>query len=149
MTQTDGGLRSGPALTYEQIEKWKDEFVDIAEKMVEYRLKIRELGMELEKLRSILTAASPFAPGLQKWIDQQQVSCTTISLTDAIQKVLEYAPLGMDRDEIKKHVVTVGYSEVKLNSSPNYFYTALRRLVERGRVTEKAGQFMLHKFVPS
>lgn len=147
MAQNDGGSRSGPILTYEHIEKWKEEFVDIADKMAEHRLKLHELGLELEKLHSMLTAASPFAPGLQNWIDQQQVNRTTISLTDAIQKVLENSPLGMERDEIKKRVLTVGYPEVKMNSSPNYFYTALRRLVERGAVAEESGQFLLPKFI--
>lgn len=135
--------RSDPLLTYKQIDQWKDQCIGISDAIAEHRSKIKHLGIELESLRSKLTLAAPFAPEIRDWLAQQEVDCATISLTDAILQVLEEEPVGLERDEIRERVPAVGYPESKLTRSPNYFYTALRRLVERGDVVGVSGHFLI------
>ncbi len=136
-----------PLLTYEQIDGWKAEYVKLSDQIAEKRREIHKLGHLLGQIEGYLTIAVPFAPELKKWISEQNDSSHQMPLTEAIAALLEATGHEMSRDDIRSNLPSMGYSESKLAASPNYYYTALRRLVERGVISESSpGAYV---FVPN
>ena len=67
------------------------------------------------------------------------------SLVDAIVMALRAAGKPQSNKEIKAKLAGTGFDVQRLKSSPNYFYTAAKRLVDRGSIEKlKDGRYVLN-----
>ena len=133
-------------LSSSDVELWKADRARIVGEITEATAKIEALRADLNTLDKKMKAAILFVPDLEEWLDEEterQMGQEAVALTDAIKKVLAINILRpVPRDEIKLQLSKVGYSTEKLRANPNYFYIALKRLVERNEITEaKPGFF--------
>lgn len=118
----------------------------LAAELKRVRAQAQNLSAKIDEIDGRLRSAVAFVPALKEWLDAVDFE-DDVALTDAIVAVLKRKPTGrmVPRDEIRRQLPTVGYSSAKLAANPNYFYIALKRLVERGLIVEGAptGRFAL------
>jgi hypothetical protein len=137
-------------LTAEHVENWKAErasFVDqqnkLKEQLAVIQQKIAQCATEIAQREQMLRQAIPFVPDLADWFESMDPEA--IALTDAIKRALHmHRGQALNREIIKQLLPRVGYAVAKLNANPNYFYTALKRLVIRNEIMEAPpGHFRL------
>ena len=106
--------------------------------------RLAEMSSELQILDKNLVAAATLAPELEEQLQDVLVP-EEPALTDAIVKVLQQKPEGVDREYIRGRLPVVGYATAKLDKNPNYLYIALKRLINRRRIEENEGKFRILK----
>ncbi len=131
-------------LTAQDIEDWKADYIKHADRIAHLKNEFRKAGRDLEEAQGKLEKAALFSPEVKQWLNEQSENVYHISLPDAIVLLLKGANEGLDKDEIRLRLPGVGYDESKLQASPNYFSTALRRLQDRNAITsDVSGKFRL------
>ena len=137
-------------LTAEDVERWKSERAalvsqqeELKAQVVALQTRVGEIGGEIAKREESLRNAAPFVPGLADWLST--IDPEEIALTTAIKKALApHRGRPLPREVIKNLLPSQGFPAQKLNANPNYFSTALKRLVARDEVMEgPPGQFRL------
>jgi predicted nuclease with TOPRIM domain len=137
-------------LTAEHVEQWKAERSNFADRLSALKGQVEQINAEMTQITAeiakrdqMLRNAVPFVPGLAEWLDS--IDPETIALTDAIKRVLQmHHGQPLNREIIKQILPRTGYVTQKLNANPNYFYTALKRLVDRQQIIESPpGHFRL------
>jgi hypothetical protein len=135
------------------VEIWKAKRVQFAAELVEVQRKIGPLTAAIRQMDNLLKAVAPSFPGLEDWIkenisanpliDDTNTTVEDVPLTNAIKRVLmgRREPPGRltTRERIKVGLPSAGYPLDKINANPNYLYTALKRLVDRGEIIEAPG----------
>ena len=111
-------------ITAAQIEGWKE--------------REKELEEELTLIRKRLDAVSLFT-NLPSLGDQ----LASLSPADAIMTVVEEAKTPMPSSAILAALKKRSYPESRLGKQNSYFYSVMKRLVERGRLTKDEGEYML------
>ncbi|MEO3414598.1 hypothetical protein AAFO92_08095 [Roseovarius sp. CAU 1744] len=144
------------SITADQIARWKGEAAVIKEKISSLRDEERRLD-ELIHAANLLaeygdsqTTTSPETKPeqprryvFQRDDDTPKPTPPSIpdegpTLVDAILMALRAAGKPQSNKEIKAKLGGTGFNVSRLKSSPNYFYTATKRLVDRGLI-EKMG----------
>jgi hypothetical protein len=142
-------------LSEQLIRQWMDEYVSLNAERVrliaqvdEFQKQIGELLPVIQNLDNKIRAAVPFSPRVARWIeDQEDNSPDNIALTDAILKALlrvTNPTVALQRTTLQTTVTQLGYPAHKLQANPNYFYIALKRLIDRKLImAEPAHHFRL------
>jgi hypothetical protein len=131
-----------PAPDRDEIQQWRDELeklrVDVAEKNERIALLQQVLDMVpiMDRLRGVSVEASK----VEMRMHQPAVTNGDITLVSAIPAVLQKHRRPMTPSEIKRHLPDAGYTKP---FGETYFYTALRRSIEKKHVTKnKDGNYI-------
>jgi hypothetical protein len=147
MTDTERP-RDDEVITSEMAELWQNERVRISEEIAQILAKTNRLQARLVHINGLLKAAAALRPEIQDWLDSEEEKAMgeeAVVLTTAIKRFLT-ANKGKpsQREAIKTGLPQHGYPAIKLQANPNYFYTALKRLVKREEILEApSGAFSL------
>lgn len=114
--------------TPEQVREW--------ERLKEiYATEAAEAYQKVDALNKALQAASAFsgAAGIsdQAAPNKDEDDKDEITLVDAIDAVLVAASKPLSHKEIRKELPKYGFSEERLENSPNYYYTVINRAMAR------------------
>ena len=111
-------------ITATQIEEWKN--------------REKELEEELALIRQRLNAIALFTD-----ISSLTSPLDNLSLADAIMAIIEETKTHMPSSAILTALKNLPYPESKLGKQNSYFYSVLKRLVERGMLTKNGGMYRL------
>ena len=112
-------------ITATQIEEWKN--------------RENELEEELALIRQRLNAIALFTD-----MPSSSVSpLDNLSLADAIMAVVEETKMPMPSSAILAELKKRSYPEPKLGKHNSYFYSVIKRLVEKDMLTKKDGEYRL------
>lgn len=128
-------------LTLEQVREWQREMDDL----MGQEAKLRERRAFIQKR---LDAAAVFFDPAQfqsrkessrsliddKRSGQPAAGSDSLTLIDAIERVVVEAGVPLTNAQIKRKLAGTGFDVSRLEDSPNYFYTATKRVVKRGSI---------------
>lgn len=157
-------MSSSLNITADQIENWKRQVSDIKHKIATLRADEQRLdelihaanllsryGMPSNptqgetkverKMPGMLDVPRPIVPGVLPAPTDEGPT-----LVDAIIMALRAAGKPQSNKDIKAKLSGTGFDTSRLKKSPNYFYTATKRLVDRGDIEKlKDGRYNLVK----
>jgi hypothetical protein len=143
---SDNILENKVFLSSEHIKVWQDERMTLAAELVSIDERTRLLRARIEEIDKMLQSAAIFVPALKEWLES--ISPEDAALTEAILKTLRARAVGttLSRDGIKARLPQHGYPASKLEANPNYLYTAMKRLIDRGLIVERTpGGYMIKR----
>lgn len=114
--------------TPEQVREWESLRASLIEDS-------KELNQKIDALNRALGAAQAFS-GMEALAEkaasvQDGGGTVQPTLVDAITAVLTAAQTPLSHKQIKAGLPNAGFGKGRLLASPNYYYTALNRLVEQ------------------
>ena len=141
----------------DQVLAWKRERDEIANEVRKLSSRQNELTRKIEAAslfmsdepkKEILKPVYP-NPHDNVSIDESK-SDDRMSLVDAITMVLQSTDKSLSNKEIKRRLSSTGFDVTRLRTSPNYYYTATKRLVDREVIFKhEDGSYTLNKISTS
>jgi hypothetical protein len=134
-------------LSAAQVRGWQDEYSGLGNERADVGTQIQalnkragEINARQSELLNKIRAAAAFSPKIAEWVQEQDFNAQpdNTTLTKAILKALLRIPGQpvVPRQNIQATLPHVGYPQQRIATNPNYFYTALKRLVGRGHLFE-------------
>lgn len=130
-------LNTGDSLlTSSEVEAWRGEKVKL-----EQEIAVKQ--QRLNDLEQLLVAASLLmrARGITPTEGNETQAPGGETLPDMIINILQERVGPISNNEIKALINKSGYGRARLRDNPNYYYTAMGRLVKRGLITKDGAQY--------
>lgn len=127
--------------TDEEIARWSDELQDIDTQIT----RLSERKLLLQKVLGVLPDIEKLR-GIQSDGETPVVPQGPLKLIDAIPLVLRKVSQPLTPAEIKLHLKDVGYMT---EHGDGYFYTAIKRSVEKKRIIRTADKRYVPAFAPA
>lgn len=140
-------------ITEEKLVEWADAKAEALEQILRLR---KEADSYSEKIRAFIVlargeiddktlawaeAAAAATSGGEMAVAKVEAENAGPSMIDAIEKVVNSTRAALSHGEIRELLPTVGY-DAPVTSSSGYFYTAVKRLVERGLIAKSGDKLM-------
>lgn len=123
--------------TYDQIKEWEKMRSALYQDRKVLSSKIEALNSLIHTAGTYLSAANaPEGRGLPG-LDNE--SKKEVSLIEAITVVLATSGQPMDHKQIRAGLPDAGFSKDRQTASPNYYYTAINRLIGRKKIEKVEG----------
>jgi hypothetical protein len=131
-----------PLLTLAQIKEWQERKLHLEREIRARQEEMAGINRKLEAAKEFVieTPDGSTAEDLFKSLTAPKKPSEDglMPLTEAVEQVLTQSPRPMNRKELKKALLKLGYAPTRLG---NYFYTVLLRLQEQNRITRNGDLF--------
>ena len=127
----------GIILKRSDIAAWRDELKELANERDRIDMRMEEIGQKIDlatQLDDILRPRPALGLPIQTKPQSEETLSLGVGLPEAIEQIIATQGGIVTNAEIKEKLAKIPEHAERLEKSPNYFYTALKRLRDREKI---------------